>query len=145
MRRIARLTLTALVLLGLMTAGAFAASATSTPRPVESDLPAIVTALPTSAPETATIVADSSPVPAHPPTPAKPAKSKTTSGSGSATHPVVRTPSAPAKTPVPAPTTKKSAHSDQPKHTDHEVVEPPLHETDDDGHSADGHDHGTGH
>jgi hypothetical protein len=53
----------------------------------------------------------------------------------------VRTASPPAKTPVPAAPTKKSTHPDQPKHTDHEVVAPPLQETDGHGHNTDEQNH----
>lgn len=145
MRHIARLILTALVLLAVMTAGAFAASATSSPRPVAGDLPAIVTALPASATDT---TATSPDIPADPPpvaTPAKPPKAKASSGTGSSPHTTARVPSTPAKTP---PTTssasdsKKTPRSDNSKASEHEVVEPPLHETDGDGHSSDNRGHG---
>jgi len=129
MRHMARLIITSIVLLGVMTVGAFAASATSAARPRESDLPAIVTALPMSAPATPTTVTQA---PAHPAPPAKPAKSKS-SGPASSHRTVARPPAPPVKTPATrssVPDPKKSVHDEE---SDHEVAQPGLDERDEPG------------
>ncbi len=147
MRRAARLIVTALVLLAAMTAGAFAASSSPAP-PVAADLPTIVTSLPT----TPTPVATPSepvtvPVPAAPvtlPKPKDPAAKHPSRPATAGSDTPARTPAVPAQPSAPAHPGKVADDSGK-KRSEHEVVTPPLHETDEQGHSTDRGNGGTGH
>ncbi len=137
MRHTAKLTIAAFALLGAMTVGAFAASSRGAQPPRAVDLPQIVTAL--TIPSAATSASPASvvaPAPAarssvRPPSPA----------AKSATPPAALASPGSSKNP-PGDATPRNDHARGPAGGDHEVVSPPLHESD--GHSGGEQGHNSG-
>jgi hypothetical protein len=154
MHRMARLIVAAIALLGVMTVGALAASPSAIP-PRAGDLPAIVTALPTTDSVASTVAqATAASSPSAPSTPESPAASASPSSGGSSSRSGARasTPkrsSASAAPPVTATAATPGSNDlardshggdSHPSDKEHEVVTPPLHESDGHGHSSDSHD-----
>ena len=142
MRRTARLIVTALVLLAAMSVGAFAASSPVVLSPRASDLPKIVTALtlPASSTVAATATTRVTPPPsaAKAPRPAAPSPSPHSAAPGSGSSGASA--SSGSSKSDPGATASRGDRPHDSHDSDHEVVAPKLHESDDhsgeQGHSS---------
>jgi hypothetical protein len=143
MRHMARLIVSALVLLGVMTAGAFAASVSSAPAPQAGDLPAIVTALPAAGVATTTPDADT-PGSSGDSAPTSPAKPAAKHPAASSSHPTTRSSSSSDSSGSDSRQQAGGRSTRNEKDREHEVVTPQLHETDEDGHDTEEQDHPSG-